>query len=201
MLVLFLRDHNWRLPPAASVTTIIVVNSFVLHLEALVADLKSIHLFDSRFSRNDRVVRNKTKTLRFTGISIDVHLGTDHVSKGIEGCGQIGICQIVWQVIDKQVCSGRTLTRSRVVSLVVVGNATTMIVVVLMLVVTVSSSSSRYLLPVKASVRMGLGCSIVVRSRVGHGVIDLCATSWSGIRGRELSHVLVNPHVCGVLVR
>ena len=80
---------------------LVTMHTFVLDLQALVADLKPIHLFNGGFSRYDRVIRDKTKALGFPGISIHVYLGADNVSKRIKGSSKISICQIMRQVVDE----------------------------------------------------------------------------------------------------
>jgi len=72
-----------------------VVHSLVLDLQSFVADLEAIHLLDSAFSRNNRIIRHKTKTLAFTSKLINIYFGTDHISEGIECCREIGIRQIM----------------------------------------------------------------------------------------------------------
>ena len=55
-----------------------------------------------------------TKTLAFACKFVNINFGADDVSKWVEGCSQVSICQVVRQVINKQVRPSRTLTRSRI---------------------------------------------------------------------------------------
>ena len=55
-----------------------------------------------------------TKSFAFTCIPIYIHFCTDHISKGVERSRKVCICQIVRQMVNKQVRSCRTLTGTRV---------------------------------------------------------------------------------------
>ena len=71
----------WR----ALVMILLLPNSLVLHLEALVANLVAVHLFNSTLGGFRRVIRDKAKSLGFARVPIDIHLGRYDIPERSEG--------------------------------------------------------------------------------------------------------------------
>lgn len=63
---------------------------------------------------NTVVPRNleRTKTLAFACVLVDINLGAEDIPKRIEGGGQIGVGQIVWKVVNEEIGARWSLARA-----------------------------------------------------------------------------------------
>lgn len=89
-----------------------VVDALVLDLETLGANLEAIHLLDGLLGRDDGVVADKAKALGLAGGTVDIDLGGNYGTKRIKGSGEVGVIEVVGQMIDEQVGTGGTLAGS-----------------------------------------------------------------------------------------
>mmetsp|Transcript_8249 Transcript_8249/g.18490 ORF Transcript_8249/g.18490 Transcript_8249/m.18490 type:complete len:235 (-) Transcript_8249:1377-2081(-) len=105
--------HEWHAALGVSKSGLCrtVSNTLVLYFEPLVSNLESIHLFNGKFSSHDRVVRDKAKSFRFAGVTVNVHFGTNNMPKWIKGSGKISIRKINGKMVDEKIGTSRSLTR------------------------------------------------------------------------------------------
>lgn len=88
---------------------LLLPNSLMLHLEALVANLVTIHLLNGTLGGVRRVIRDEAESLGFARVPIDINLGRYDIPKRSKGRDQIWIGQIVREMIDEKVGSRWTL--------------------------------------------------------------------------------------------
>ena len=79
-----------------------------LNLKSFRANLKAIHRLDSTLGGESIVVRNEAETFTQTGDFVDENLGRDDVAKWSKHLDQVGVCDVIGEVIDEQVGTLRT---------------------------------------------------------------------------------------------
>ena len=80
---------------------LLLPDSLVLHLEALVANLIAVHLLNGTLGGVRRVIGDETKSLGLAGMPIDINLCRYDIPEWSKGRDQIWIGQIVRQMIDE----------------------------------------------------------------------------------------------------
>lgn len=76
-----------------------------MHFQPLGADLETVHRLDGGLRRGNVVERHKAEALGQVGLLIDEHLGGHHVAEREERRRQIGIGELLRQVVDEQVAT------------------------------------------------------------------------------------------------
>ena len=80
---------------------LLLPDSLVLHLEALVANLIAVHLLNGTLGGVRRVIGDKAKSLGLASMPIDINFGRYDIPKWSKGRNEIWIGQIVRQMIDE----------------------------------------------------------------------------------------------------
>lgn len=82
-----------------------------LHLQSLGADLKAVHRLDGRKRRIVIVERHETEALRQVRLLVDKHFGRNDVAERQKRRRQIGVGELLRQMVDEQVGTVRSCVR------------------------------------------------------------------------------------------
>ena len=85
----------WRALMVMILLLLLLPDSLVLHLEALIANLVAVHLLNGTLGGVRRVIRDEAKSLGLAGVPIDINFGRYNISEWSKGRDQIWIGQIV----------------------------------------------------------------------------------------------------------
>ena len=75
------------------------------NLQALHANLESVHGLDGRLGAGGVVEADEAEALALVGGAVDEHLGADHVAEREEHLHQLGVPKLLGQVVDEQVAA------------------------------------------------------------------------------------------------
>lgn len=90
-----------------------VLGFLQLHLEPFRADLEAVHPLDRSIRGRGRVKGHEAEALGQIRLLVDEHLGRDHVAERCERGGQVGVRELLRQVVDEQVAPVRTWEHTR----------------------------------------------------------------------------------------
>lgn len=112
-------DYGWCIMSQASILDSvwpgIIFGSLELNLKAFHADLEAVHGLNGCL-RGGRVVEaDEPEALALVRRPIDEHFGTDHVTKWQEHLHQLGIPELLRQMVDEEVATVRSFPLSQLV--------------------------------------------------------------------------------------
>ena len=84
-----------------------ILGAFQLDLEPLRPDLETVHRLNGTLGRDSVVEADESEALAQVGVFVDEDFGTDNVSERLEHLDEVGILDIVGEVVDKEIASLR----------------------------------------------------------------------------------------------
>lgn len=94
----------------------IIFGSFELNFKAFHADLEAVHGLNGCLRWGRVVEADEAEALALVRRPIDEHFGTDHVTKWQEHLHQLGIPELLRQMVDEEVATIRSLPLSQLVA-------------------------------------------------------------------------------------